>query len=525
MRRWILASAMAVAALAAAGCGSSGGNGDQGNGGPTKPTISVAINSGISSIDPAFACNTQYDYWVVKNTYDTLVQYSAERPGPNGRKIVPGLAKSWTISKDGLTYTFKLRDDVTFSSGNPMTADDVVYSLKRVRAKQGCQDYVLTLGDPKSIASIAKIDDHTVQIKLTRRSPVFLGQLTQTGESPVDRKELEQHGGMSKAGDEWLATHAAGTGAYTIDTYQPDSEIVLKARPDYWQGKPKNERVDIKIITDPTTLNTLAQSGESDMTYGLPLKDLEARASGKRLINDAGPYFVYFGMNTKKPPFDDVRVRQAIKAAIDRKAMAARLGYGHVKTFDGPMPPAMPFAPDLPVPDADVAKAKQLIAQTGAAGSTITLDVKSGEDLQREIATIIQASLKEIGLNVKISTLGASAFFDKVAGFKSQAYLIRDGSPFNDPAYFLGFFVKCGNVFNWTQYCNPQVDKLLAQGKVETNPDKRAQEYGDLSRIVADEVPMIPIFSLGTGLVAADSLEGYVNWDDQQPLFWRMSVR
>ena len=261
------------------------------------------------------------------------------------------------------------------------------------------------------------------------------------------------------------------------------------------------------------------------MTYGLPLKDLEARAEGKRLIDDAGPYFVYFGMNTKKPPFDDVRVRQAIKAAIDRKAMAARLGYGHVKVFDGPMPPAMPFAPDLPVPDADVAKAKQLIAQTGAAGSTITLDVKTGEDLQREIATIVQASLKEIGLNVKISTLGASAFFDRVASFKSQAYLIRDGSPFNDPAYFLGFFVKCDNVFNWTQYCNPQVDKLLAQGKVEENPDKRGQQYGDLSRIVANEVPMIPIFSLGTGLVAADSLDGYVNWDDQQPLFWRMSVR
>ena len=237
-RRWILASVMASAVLAATGCGSSSGNGEQADGGTTKPTISVAINSGISSIDPAFACNTQYDYWVVKNTYDTLVQYAA-KPAADGRPIIPALAKSWTISKDGLTYTFKLRRDVKFSSGNPMTADDVVYGLQRVRAKKGCQDYVLTLGDPKSIASISKVDDYTVQIKLLRRSPVFLGQLTQTGLSPVDRKELAQHGGMSKAGDEWLATHAAGTGAYTIGNYQPDSEVELKARPDYWQGKPK----------------------------------------------------------------------------------------------------------------------------------------------------------------------------------------------------------------------------------------------------------------------------------------------
>lgn len=526
----LCAVAMA-AALAAAGCGGSTtpvGNGSDANGGGGGGggggTVRVAISSGISTYDPALACTTQYEYAVVKNTYDTLVQY-APQPGADGRReIVPDLAKSWTVSADGRKYTFRLRDDVTFASGNKMTASDVVFGLERVLEKEGCQAYVLTLGDAAGVTSIKAVDDVTVRITLAEKNPIFLGQLTQTGLSPVDEKELAKHGGMGKAGDAWLARHTAGTGAYTIVHDDPDAQIDLQARKDYWQGTPKNDKVSIKVVTDPTTLETLVRANELDMAYGVPAKDTKAIGEGRTVVDDIGPFFIYLGMNNAVKPFDDVRVRQAVALALDRNALVAQLGYGQVEAFDGPMPPAMPYSPKAKPPPADVGQAKQLVAAAGARGATFTVDVKSGEAFQQEVATILQAAMKEIGLTMKIHTLGASAFIDRVGGFESQAYLIRDGSPFNDPAYFLGFFVKCGNAFNWTKYCNKRVDALLAQGRVETDEAKRTAEYKELSDIVTRERPVLPMFALGANLITSKSLTGYTTYDDQQPVFWPISA-
>jgi peptide/nickel transport system substrate-binding protein len=517
----LAAAAVGIAILLlAAGCGSSSTTG-----GSEKKELSVGINSSISTLDPALACATQYDYWVVKNAYDTLVQYSDEEKAADGqRKIVPMLAERWTIDNGGRDYTFDLRDDVKFASGNPLTAADVVYGFKRLLAKDGCQAYVMTLGNPKSVQSIEALDRYTVRIRIARKSPTFLGQLTQTGLSPIDRKLLEQHGGLSKEGDDWLARHTAGSGAYTVAEYQPDNRVRLAARSDYWQGKPANTSVTIRIVTDPTSFDTLVRSGGVDMAYGVPLKDIDSLSADRKLFESPGQWFVYLGMNNDKPPFDDVRVRQAINAALDLRGIE-RLGYGHAEIFAGPMPPAMPFYPDLPVPEQDLAKAKRLMADAGVRNAQVTLDIKTGETLQREIATVIQDTLAEIGIDVKISTLGASAFFDRVATYKSQAYLVRDGAPFNDPAYFLGFLVKCDNPFNWTRYCNDRVDELLVKGQYSTETQARADAYRELSEVVADEAPLIPILAPDSTVIADPGLEGFVAYDDYQPVFWPMRIR
>ena len=229
-------------------------------------------------------------------------------------------------------------------------------------------------------------------------------------------------------------------------------------------------------------------------------------------------------MNTKKAPLDDVKVRQAIKLATPVESMTEQLGYGHAQTFEGPIPPAMPFYPDLPIPPDDIEKAKQLVSEAGAEGSSFTVDIKNGDTVAKEAATVLQASLDEIGITVKISQLGASAFYDKAATFKTDAYVIKDGAPYNEPAYFLGFLVKCGNPFNWMQYCNKEVDKLLAEGKAETDPAKRAEVYKRISEIVADEAPQIPIMAPENIVIASESLKGYVYYDDQQPVFWPISA-
>jgi peptide/nickel transport system substrate-binding protein len=522
--RWraAMAAACSAAALAAAGCGSSSPTGA--GGGAAKDTLSVAVNSAITTADPAFACTT-YDYVVVKNTYDNLVALGSERDANGAAEVQPALAERWELSADKKTYTFHLRQGVTFASGNPMTADDVVYSLKRVLAKEGCQQYVLTTGDPKAIKAITKVDDATVRIVLNKVDPLFLTLLAQTGNGVVDRRTLAQHGGDSEAGDRWLASHTAGTGAYVLESYNPDTQVDFRARKGYWNTPAKAGLVSLRIVTDPTTLETLVRSGDVDLAYGIPLKDVKTlKGEGKQVFADPSQFYIYVGLNTTKAPFDDVRVRRALQAALPAQDIVDRFGYGYAQAFRGPIPPAMAYSPKLAPGTPDVAKAKALLAEAGVTKAAVTLDVKSGETLQSDIATVLQNAYRPLGIDVKIATLGASAYSDKINGFKSQMYIIKDGGTVNDPAYFLGYFVACGNAFNWVKYCNKQVDEDLATGRRSFDTAERRTAYDRLSAQVDADAPYLPVFAPNNVVVGASGLKGYVYYDDQQPLFRAMSV-
>jgi peptide/nickel transport system substrate-binding protein len=517
----MLCTGAVVVALAAAvgGCGS-GATATT----AAKDSLAVAVNSAITTADPAFACTT-YDYVVVKNTYDNLVALGARRDGSGAAKIEPALAQRWDISADKRTYTFHLRSGVTFAGGDPMTAADVVYSLQRVLDKEGCQQYVLTTGDAKRIRSITAVDDRTVRIRLRDPDPLFLELLAQTGNGVLDRKLLERHGGTSKAGDRWLASHTAGTGAYELESYNPDSEIDFRARKGYWGPTPKAATVSLRIATDPTTLETLVRSGDVDLSYGIPFKDLKAlKAEGKQVFANPSQFYIYVGLNNDRAPFEDVRVRQALQAALPAADIANRFGYGYAQTFRGPIPPATAYSPKLPVGAPDVAKAKALLAEAGVTHLTVTLDVKSGETLQSDIATVLQNAYRPLGIDIKIATLGASAFSDKVNTFKSQMYIIKDGGTVNDPAYFLGFFVACDNPFNLVRYCNKSVDKELAVGRNAFDPATRQAAYDRLSAQVDADAPVLPIFAPNQVLVGAANLKGYAYSDDQQVLFRTISV-
>jgi peptide/nickel transport system substrate-binding protein len=140
------------------------------------------------------------------------------------------------------------------------------------------------------------------------------------------------------------------------------------------------------------------------------------------------------------------------------------------------------------------------------------------------VAQVVQNSLSQIGIKTNISTLGASAFFDQVGSFKSQSFLLLDGAPLNDPAYLLGYLVKCGQLFNWPQYCDSKVDQLLNKGLVETNPSARAAAYKQISQIVEQQAGLVPIFAPDQVIVADPNLSGYVQYPDGEAVFWPIST-
>jgi peptide/nickel transport system substrate-binding protein len=426
------------------------------------------------------------------------------------------------MSPDGKTYTFQLRHGVTFSSGNPMTSADVVYSMKRTIKSGGCQSYVLTYQN--KITDVKALGPYGVEFTLAAPDPVFLDQLAQTGTGPLDMKVLEAHGGLSNAGNNWIATHAAGTGAYVLTSDQPNNELVLTARKNYWKGAPKNGGVDIKVVTDPSTLSTLASSGQADMVYGIPLQDVASMtAAGRKVIAEPFPFYSYLGLNNKVKPLNSPLVRKAIEDVIPLRQIASALGYGHVHTYVGPIPPAMPYYPNLPVPPQNIPAAKALMRQAGVSSANIAINVIEGKTEEQQIATVVQSALKQIGINATINTMGSSAFFNAVNSFKNQAYLLLDGSPLNDPSYLLGYIVACGNAFNWPQYCNHQIQALLPKAAFATNPATRATLYRQIAQIFVQDPGYVPIFSPDEVIVSDPSLSGYVQYPDGETVFWPIS--
>jgi peptide/nickel transport system substrate-binding protein len=197
------------------------------------------------------------------------------------------------MSTDGTLYTFHLRTGVRFSSGNELTADDVVFSLKRAVSAQGCESYTVQTGFPDLFASIDKVDTYTVAIRLKHADPIFLLPLSQQI-GIIDSKTLNAHGGLTSTGDAWIATHDAGSGPFTVESYEPESQIVLVAHKDYWGGIPGPSKLVIRIVSDPSTMELLTQSGAIDIANGIPFHDLARfqQNKGFTLLSHPSPYYV-----------------------------------------------------------------------------------------------------------------------------------------------------------------------------------------------------------------------------------------
>ncbi len=529
---WVRAAAVALAAATTlAACGGStsptgattepGAATEKGSG-EAHPTINVAFNTGVSTLDPAFSCE-QFGYTVIRNTYDQLV---APAPGgkANGSNVKPMLATSWTANADKTQYTFTLRDGVKFASGNPLTARDVAYSLNRVLDLDACAAFVVTGGLSGNITKVKATGDNTVTVTLKKADPIFLETISSRAASIIDSKLLDEHGGPGKKGARWLATHTAGSGPFTLAAYEPDSQIVLAPRADYWRGTPKPGKVNIKIVTDPSTLKVLTSSRQVDMAYGIQPKDLTSlKASGSKILSYPSQFVTYIGLVSDKKPLDDVRVRQALTYAFPTEDIIKAFGFGQATAFAGPIPPAMPYYPKPKGLGHDPAKAKQLLAAAGVSNLSLTLVVQSGQSTHEQIATVLQDAYREVGVTLKIQTLGSSAFTDRVYNYKAQSFIIDDGPTVNDPGYLLSYQARCGDSFNWVRYCDKGVDAQLEQARFEIDDAKRGDLYRQIDEKLIKDAPYIEVMAENHTIVSVPSLSGYTYYDDQTAHFFDIS--
>ena len=480
------AIALAIAAtLALAGCAPAAG-GDTTDAPVAGGTLSYGRLASANDLD-LHTQITANNAFAIDKIFETLVTFD-EHGG-----IIDWLAESHEISADGLTYTFTLRDGLQYSDGTDVAAADVKFSLERNLEKQG----PLMITAP--ISGI-ETDDAARTVTITLGAPYtpFLSELTSfaAGVMPSD------FGGVSEA--EFFAA-PIGTGPFAVSEWDPAGDLSYVKNTHYWQeGKPLLDGLDYVFVADDNQLLQRLNAGQIDAVEQVPAANAAAVKEGaatELLSSDSWAIEQIF-FNTEKPEFADVNVRRAIAQALDLDGIAQATTFGTARAASSLIPPAIEYSAadahdDQPVLGYDVDAAKAELAKSGFAdGFTATMLIPSGNSARAQVAQIVQESLAEIGITVKIEAIDLAAFRDRFKAFDYDFMINSGQSDAPDPNGLVTFQADPEGFSNsfWTHYTNPEVTELMHEGRTTPDGPEREQIYREIQGILASDVPYIPVY-------------------------------
>lgn len=431
---------------------------------------------------------------VSRRIVETLVTFPDE-----STQIVPGLAESWTIAKDGLTYTFKLRKGVRFHDGTPLNAEAVKFSIERQINPEHPANKIgkfpfasYFFGNVKAVEAV---DDQTVRFVLKEPRASFLAVLTAGAASIVSPAAVKKWGAD-------YPLNPVGTGPFKYASWQRGQHVVLEKNPDYWRGPVKLERVVYRPIVEDQARLTELMTGALDVIVGVP-PDFVAQLEGSgkvSILKQVGAHVWYLGINNQKKPFDDKRVRQALNYAVNKDAIVKDVLKGTGSVSRGPVLPntwgadaalkAYPYDPQ---------KAKQLLAEAGFPnGFSTTLWVpESGSGMQSPVAmsTVMQSNLKAIGVTVALQTMEWGAFLAKLRSQEQELFALSWMAGTEDPDMVLYPLLHSSqwtpNGPNRAMYKNAKFDELLAQARIVTEQAERAKLYREAQKILIDDAPWV----------------------------------
>jgi peptide/nickel transport system substrate-binding protein len=494
LKRWA-AAALSVAMLASAAAGCSTGSTEGGD-----KTLRIGLDSDILKIDPAYA----YDFTtnpVINQVTQALMYYD------QNDQLTPLLAKEWNIV-DETTYVYAIRDDVKFSNGNPMTMDDVVYSLNR--HFDPAVGSLLT-GQFSSVASIEATGPWELTVKLKQADSTFINVLAGTPGHIVEKAYCLEKG--SDVGNSANGIIGTGPYKYVLGSWVNGSGLKLEANENYWKtdDMPYYTTLDIKTIAEETTRVAALQNGDVDVLTLPPAALLDSLYSDSNItVLDKPSYgLVYMAFNHQKKPFDDPRIHKAIAHGINFAQIHETL----VKRA-GSAPTSIPISSALfaseperwnaylaqaPVYEYSPEKAKALLAEAGYADG-LSLSLMTNEDgMRNAICVAMQEQLAQIGVTVNINKVSgdehtAYQFGDKLGddGLRGYDILMAGWSgDFPDVSQILEPLYETGQTANAAAYSNPALDALIAQQLMETEPAKRNDALFKAMDIVTQDMPYL----------------------------------
>jgi peptide/nickel transport system substrate-binding protein len=498
----VLALLAALGLLVVSGCsGSKPAQGPGQSSGPKRGgNLIVAATADTPSLDPHVE-GANLRSVRTSLLYETLVW------ADENLQIKPQLAETWEVAPGGLEYTFHLRKGVKFHNGKEMDAEDVKYSYDRLRdEKTGSPGR----GDFGVVKSIDVVDPYTVRFVLTKPNAAFLAAIGGRY-SAVVPKDIVKNGNELKAA-------AVGTGPFRLKEWAPKEKLVYERFPDYWdKDKVYLDTITVQIIPDENSIVAALRSGQVGFTILGDTKkylDLKDDANLKTQRQTAVKWAI-MDLALDQKPTDNLKVRQAIALAIDKQAVvqAATQGIG---TVIGVLPPAMKdFAlpmDQLPNQKRDVARAKQLMAEAGYPnGTEMTLRIINGYPEMPPTASVIAANLKEIGMEVKVQSVDLGVWSQDWSQGKNPPTLNAWGGFMDPDLLFYRHFHKKPEGGDFRRWNSDQGSKLLDQGREALDPKERVKIYAEFQKLVAEEVPTVPLYAGDDVTVAQKYVEGYVH--------------
>ncbi|WP_217588586.1 ABC transporter substrate-binding protein [Lentibacillus saliphilus] len=501
---------------------SNGGNND--NAGSDDEQVLVFARGGDSeSLDPGSTTDGESSR-VTKQVLEGLLQFKKE-----SFELEGALAHDWSVSDDGLTYTFQLEEGVTFHDGEPFNADAVKLNFERwadpsheyafsddgyAYSMYGTMFGGFKGDDGHVIDEINVLNDYEIEFVLNRPLGFFLQNLGMTYFAITSPKALEEHGAA-------INENPVGTGPFKFVSWSKDDTIVLEKFEDYRvDGLPKLDKVIFEVIPENASRLIALRSGDIDIMDGLNPDDAASVESESelKLYTRAENNFGYVGMNTEKEYLNEVEVRQAINHAIDRQAIADALYAGYANPAKNPLPPGyLGYNDDIPGYEYDLDKAKALLEEAGYAdGFDIdlwTMPVARPYMPDPEtVAEIVQNNLGQIGINVNIVREEWAPYLEKTAQGEQDLFMLGWSGTNGDPDYFLSSLLHGDNAgsSNRTFYKNSEVDELLDQAKVSVDQDERASLYKEAQKIISEESPMVTLVHSTPVLAASAAVKNYV---------------
>jgi peptide/nickel transport system substrate-binding protein len=484
-------------------------------------TLVFARGGDIQSMDPAFLFDGESSRTSVL-IHEPLIR---TKPGSDG-ELQPALAEKWSISDDGLTYTFNLRKGVKFHDGAPFNAEAVKFNYERQLPQNAEPRMQLAKPLFGAVNRIEATDEFTVKIILKERRGPFPIQLSQFSAFIASAMALKTYGKDYTA-------HPTGTGPFVFENWERDSQYVVKANPEYWGGRPKLDRVVLRVTKEASVRVDQLLVGEADIIPDIAPTDVNRIESNPNTAILSAPAinFAVLGFLMFKKPFTDVRVRRAINHAVNRETLVKFLYKDKGIALQTTLPKASwAFNPQIKGYPYDPDTAKKLLADAGYA-SGLSFEALTFTQARpycplgmTKVAEIIQADLKRVGVEMKLRPMpGVAETEDAAARGEGDAYFtgyffIGDPGPIFDTIWTSKASAPNGG--NLPRYMNPEVDKLIAQALTELDQKKRKQLYWKVQELIVADAPMVFINSYSIMRGIRKNVTGFVIQPDQNDYLW-----
>ncbi|MGV6850073.1 MAG: ABC transporter substrate-binding protein [Marinibacterium sp.] len=456
----------------------------------------------ITTLDPAesfeFAGGD-----VSRNIYMKLVNFD---PLNLDAGYQPEIAESWTVSDDLKTITFKIRDGLTFASGNPVTAEDVEFSLRRAVTLNKTPSFILTqFGfSADNVEQTIKADGNTVSITTDKpyATSFVLNCLTATIGGIVDKKEVMAHDQGGDLGNGWLKTNTAGSGAYTLASWKPNESVTLKSNPGYYRGAPAMERVIIRHVQESASQRLLLERGDIDVARNLNPEDIAGvmNADGVKVVDELKGRLMYMSLNQKNPALAKPEVRQAFKYMVDYEGMTQSFLKGQYTVHQNFLPATYLGASDENPFSLDLAKAKALLDEAGVDGLELTVGVREAQE-RLEIAQSIQNNAAQVGITFNLTVGTGKQILSQYRARELDVYIGAWGPDYPDPQTNAGTFAYnpdnsdaagATGLLAWRNAWDPgDLNEKTLAAVTENDREKRAKMYEEIQAEFREKSPFV----------------------------------